>query len=117
MTLHSLFFDKELALDVTAAISIVSLSCVPFAHSETNDVQALEDSWPRLIRSWVHVPIGTVLAMLALWGIDSVIRLTSISFPASVAGMLLLFAGLLGLEAVLGERKVKGLVRVIDVPV
>ncbi|KAF8251382.1 hypothetical protein K440DRAFT_647682 [Wilcoxina mikolae CBS 423.85] len=99
MTLHSPSFDKTFAPDAITAISI-----------------ALEESWPRLIRSWIHVPIGTVLAMLALWGIDSVIRLTGISFPASVAGMLLLFAGLLGLEAVLGERRVKGLVRVIDVP-
>lgn len=55
--------------------------------------------------------------MLILWGIDCVIQFTGIAFPASVAGMLILFGGLIGLEATIGERKVREIFRVIDVPV
>jgi hypothetical protein len=80
-------------------------------------VQTLKQSWPRLLRAWVYVPFGTVLIMLVLWGIDSIIRLTGVSFPASVAAMLLLFLGLIALEAALGEKKAKSVVKVVEVPV
>jgi putative effector of murein hydrolase LrgA (UPF0299 family) len=63
------------------------------------------------------VPFGTALIMLVLWGIDSIIRLTGISFPASVAAMLLLFLGLIALEATFGEKRAKSVVRIVDVPV
>lgn len=45
------------------------------------------------------------------------IRLSGISFPPSVACMILLFFGLIGCDAIFGERKTRKVVRVIDVPV
>lgn len=67
--------------------------------------------------SWVYTPAGILLMLLACWGVDSAIRLTGVSFPASVAGMVLLFAGLVGCRAVLGERRTRRVVGVVDVPV
>ncbi|KAA8904415.1 LrgB-like family-domain-containing protein [Sphaerosporella brunnea] len=100
MSLRSWFrVDKALSHDVNAAIGIT-----------------LKKSWPRLVRAWIYVPFGTVLIMLVLWGIDSVIRLTGVSFPASVAAMLLLFFGLILLELLLGEKRTKGVVKVVEVP-
>ena len=64
------------------------------------------------MRAWAAVPLGVALVMLVLWGIDSAIRATGVAFPASVAAMLLLFAGLVAL----GERRAKAAVRAVDVP-
>ncbi|KAI5819255.1 LrgB-like family-domain-containing protein [Pyronema omphalodes] len=99
MALRTLSFDKALHHDVKTAIGI-----------------CLKESWPRLVKAWIYVPFGVVVAMLILWGIDCVIQFTGIAFPASVAGMLILFGGLIGLEATIGERKVREIFRVIDVP-
>jgi hypothetical protein len=122
MSLRSLLgVDKALSHDVTAAIGTVSFpsSACHYARAGliSSAVQTLKKSWPRLLRVWIYVPLGTVLIMLLLWGIDSIIRLTGVSFPASVAAMLLLFLGLIALEAALGERKAKGVVKVVEVPV
>ncbi|KAH0608399.1 uncharacterized protein H6S33_001533 [Morchella sextelata] len=76
----------------------------------------VRSSWRRLLVSWVYTPAGIFLILLACWGVDSAIRLTGVSFPASVACMILLFAGLVGCEVVLGERRTRGVVRVVDVP-
>ena len=51
------------------------------------------------------------------WGVDSLIGLSSVSFPASVALMIVLFFGLIILERIVGEKKIKRIVQVIDVPV
>ncbi|KAI5841023.1 LrgB-like family-domain-containing protein [Morchella snyderi] len=71
----------------------------------------------RLLVSWVYTPAGILLILLACWGVDTALRRAGAAFPASVACMGLLFAALVGCEAVLGERRTRGVVRVVDVPV
>ena len=57
------------------------------------------------------------MILLACFGVDSLIGLSSVSFPASVACMVALFVILIGAEALLGERKTKRLVALVDTPV
>lgn len=56
--------------------------------------------------------------MLAIcFGVDLIFRKVQVSFPASVACLVLLFLGLLACEAVLGSHKTRKIVNVINVPV
>lgn len=63
------------------------------------------------------MPIGIFIILLACFGVSSLIGLSSVSFPASVAVLVLLFFGLTLSEFVVGERKTKALVKIIDIPV
>jgi purine-cytosine permease-like protein len=63
------------------------------------------------------VPIGILISLLACFGVNSLIGLSSVSFPASVALLVVLFFALILCDVVLGERKTKVLVSVIDIPV
>lgn len=63
------------------------------------------------------MPVGLVLILLACFGVDSLIGLSSVSFPASVACLILLFLGLIVIDLIIGDRKTRALVSVIDVPV
>jgi hypothetical protein len=58
-----------------------------------------------------------MLLLLACFGVDSLIRLSSVSFPASVTCLILLFLALIICDLVIGERKTREVVRVIDIPV
>lgn len=71
----------------------------------------------RNIRSWLLIPVGIIVILLVCFAVDSLIGLSSVSFPASVAVMILLFAGLILLELVAGERRTRKVVAIIDVPV
>lgn len=73
-------------------------------------------SWGRLLYSWIYIPSGVLCVLLACWGVKSLISLSSISFPASVALLVLLFGFLILSESTLGEKKTKTIVRVIDIP-
>lgn len=55
--------------------------------------------------------------LLSCWGVDSLIGLSPISFPASVALLIVLFLGLGLSEITLGDRKTKKIVQIIDIPV
>ena len=63
------------------------------------------------------MPAGIFCVLAACWGVDRLIGLSPVSFPASVALLILLFFGLLGSQALLGDRKTRRIVAVIDVPV
>lgn len=63
------------------------------------------------------MPLGLVLILLACFGVDSLIGFSSVSFPASVACLILLFLALIVIDLVIGDRKTRALVSVIDVPV
>jgi len=67
--------------------------------------------------AWVYVPIGILIILLACFGIDCLISLSSVSFPASVALLVALFFALILCDFILGERKTRGIVRMIEVPV
>ena len=79
--------------------------------------KATRSSWQRLLRAWLYVPVGILCVLAACWGIDRLIGLSPVSFPASVALLILLFFGLLGSQALLGDRKTRKIVAFIDVPV
>ncbi|KAI1636046.1 LrgB-like family-domain-containing protein [Biscogniauxia mediterranea] len=73
-------------------------------------------SWPQLVRAWLYVPAGIVLMLLACFGVDRLLQLGSVSFPASVACLVVLFLALLLSERVLGEHRTRRIVAVIEVP-
>ena len=81
------------------------------------DMQVWQLAWRRSLTAWFYVPIGVLCVLLACWGVASLIGLGSVSFPASVALLLVLFFALVLCETILGDRKTKKLVHVIDIPV
>ncbi|KAK4629353.1 Plastidal glycolate/glycerate translocator 1, chloroplastic [Fulvia fulva] len=73
-------------------------------------------SWRRTLHAWLLVPFGLCIVLAICFGFDRLISLTSVSFPASVACMILLFFALILSSIVLGERRTKTIVEYIDVP-
>jgi purine-cytosine permease-like protein len=63
------------------------------------------------------VPTGVLVILLACFGVNSLIGLSSVSFPASVALLVVLFLALMICDSILGERKTRALVNIIDIPV
>jgi len=74
-------------------------------------------AWRRTVVAWVYVPIGLLCILLACWGVDCLIALGTVSFPASVALLIVLFFGLILSQSVLGDKRTKKVVRFIDIPV
>jgi hypothetical protein len=70
-----------------------------------------------IIVSWVYTPLGIFITLFACLGVDALIRLSSVSFPASVACMILLFCMLLLSQLVLGDRLTRKITAILDVPV
>lgn len=58
-----------------------------------------------------------MVMLAACFGVNVLFETVGVSFPASVACLILLFFGLLLSELVLGNHKTKAIVAVIDVPV
>lgn len=79
--------------------------------------QALWNSREKTLRSWILVPTGILVILIACFGVDTLFKHVSVSFPASVACMLLLFAGLWLSELVVGANRTRRAVAIIDVPV
>lgn len=63
------------------------------------------------------VPLGLLAILATCFGVDSLFKHLHVSFPASVACMLLLFAALWIRDGVIGTAKTRRIVAVIDVPV
>jgi hypothetical protein len=82
-----------------------------------DDLQALWNSREKLFRAWILVPTGILVMLVACFGVDTFFKHFAVSFPASVACMLLLFAGLWICDAVLGSHRTRAVVAAIDVPV
>ncbi|KAH3670498.1 hypothetical protein OGAPHI_001013 [Ogataea philodendri] len=75
--------------------------------------------WPLALHFWykyVLVAVGSVLVLLLLYGINEVIKKTTINFPASVCLMLLMFGGLSLSSWLFGEDKTNIVLRYIDIP-
>ncbi|KKY32746.1 hypothetical protein UCDDA912_g07282 [Diaporthe ampelina] len=77
---------------------------------------ALWNSREKTLRSWILVPTGILVILVACFGVDTLFKHVSVSFPASVACMLLLFAGLWLSELVIGAHRTRRAVAIIDVP-
>jgi hypothetical protein len=58
-----------------------------------------------------------MVILLACFGVDSLIGLSSVSFPASVAVLISLFFALIVCDYFIGDRRTRAVVSVIDVPV
>ncbi|KAI3558563.1 hypothetical protein CABS01_07481 [Colletotrichum abscissum] len=87
--------------------SIDVLQAVKLAASQTA---------PKLLSSWLYVPVGIMVMLAACFGVSVFFDAVGVSFPASVACLILLFFGLLLSELVLGNHKTRAIVAVIDVP-
>lgn len=70
-----------------------------------------------MLTTWLYVPFGVMLILLACFGVNSLIELSSVSFPASVACMIALFFALIASEALLGDKRTKKAVNLLDIPV
>ncbi|PBP17859.1 hypothetical protein BUE80_DR011372 [Diplocarpon rosae] len=73
-------------------------------------------SWRRNLAAWLYVPAGILAILLACFGVNSLIGISSVSFPASVACLILLFTALILSDLVLGDRKTRAVVKSIDDP-
>lgn len=65
---------------------------------------------------YVKVPIGVLIGLCLLYGVDQLIDLTPVAIPASVICMLILFVLLLVLEYAIGTRRVSKLLEYIKIP-
>ncbi|KAL5627818.1 hypothetical protein BROUX41_002566 [Berkeleyomyces rouxiae] len=70
----------------------------------------------KLVTYFVLIPTGIFAILAACFGVDVFFNHVHVSFPASVACLLLLFAALVGTEQVLGAHRMRKLVGWIDVP-
>ncbi|PMD40721.1 hypothetical protein L207DRAFT_512174 [Hyaloscypha variabilis F] len=73
-------------------------------------------SWHRNLTAWVFMPAGVLLILLACFGVNSLIGLSSVSFPASVACLIVLFLALIILDLIIGDRKTRAIVNIVNVP-
>ncbi|KAG7727653.1 hypothetical protein KL933_002587 [Ogataea haglerorum] len=74
---------------------------------------------PVLVHMWrkyVLVPFGTLLMMLLLYGINEIIKRTTINFPASVCLMLLMYGGLSLNSWLFGEHRTDVFLKYIEIP-
>lgn len=63
------------------------------------------------------MPVGILTILLACFGVDTLIGLSSVTFPASVALLVALFFALILCDVILGNRRTSAIVKLIDVPV
>ncbi|TKA70370.1 hypothetical protein B0A49_04734 [Cryomyces minteri] len=74
-------------------------------------------SWQRMLSAWLYTPAGILLILAACFGVNALIGLSAVSFPAGVACMIMLFVTLIACEAVFGDRKTRKVVALLDIPV
>ncbi|RYC65901.1 hypothetical protein CHU98_g346 [Xylaria longipes] len=70
----------------------------------------------QLFRSWLSIPIGILAILATTFGVNKLLQLGAVSFPASVACLVILFFGLLLLEKIIGENRMRRLVVIIEIP-
>jgi hypothetical protein len=58
-----------------------------------------------------------MIMLAATFGVNSLIGLSSVSFPASVACMVVLFFALIACDFAIGAQRTKTFVGIVDVPV
>lgn len=106
------------ALVASRLVSVKFIGPLQTTQSDLTDrYQALWNSRVKLFRSWVLVPSGILVILVACFGVDTFFKHFGVSFPASVACMLLLFAGLWISDLVIGSHRTRQAVAAIDVSV
>ncbi|KAM0324901.1 hypothetical protein ACHAQA_007867 [Verticillium albo-atrum] len=71
---------------------------------------------PKLLTSWLYVPLGIMVMLAFCFAVHVGLRAAGVSFPSSVACLILLFLALLLSELVLGARRTRAIVDLIDIP-
>ncbi|KAK7419569.1 hypothetical protein QQZ08_010819 [Neonectria magnoliae] len=84
-------------------------------HAPRAVMMAAVSSRDKILRAWLYVPCGLMVALVACFGIDSLFRKVDVAFPASVACLVLLFLALLASESLLGSHRTRKLIATIDV--
>ncbi|KAI2627838.1 LrgB-like family-domain-containing protein [Hypoxylon sp. NC1633] len=77
---------------------------------------AFRHSWHNILQSWLYVPFGIMLMLLACFGVSKLFGLGSVAFPSSVACLVILVLALLLCEQVLGEHRTRRIVAIIEIP-
>ncbi|OTA92200.1 hypothetical protein M434DRAFT_32094 [Hypoxylon sp. CO27-5] len=77
---------------------------------------AIRHSRHNIIQSWLYVPFGILLMLLTCFGVKKLFGLGSVTFPSSVACLIILFLTLLLSEQVLGEHRTRRIVSIIEIP-
>ncbi|KAI1412004.1 LrgB-like family-domain-containing protein [Hypoxylon sp. FL1857] len=77
---------------------------------------AFRHSRHNIIQSWLYVPFGILLMLLTCFGVKKLFGLGSVTFPSSVACLIILFLALLLSEQVLGEHRTRRIVSIIEIP-
>lgn len=76
-----------------------------------------KNSAPAIISAYVTLPLGLVLMLLPLYGLNKLmVSVAHISLPSSVLCMLILFFGLLLLERIFGTKKATAVLHYVDIP-
>ncbi|SPO06405.1 uncharacterized protein DNG_09094 [Cephalotrichum gorgonifer] len=71
---------------------------------------------PKLLTAWVFIPFGIMLILASCFAVHTGLSSAGVTFPASVACLILLFLALLLSERVLGYHRTRIIVDQIDVP-
>jgi hypothetical protein len=108
---HSVF------LDGLAAILLVRTAWSTLLTARADRRQVGTATWRRNVTSWVYIPVGLLLMLLACFGVNILIGLSFVSFPASVACMIVLFFALIACDFIIGDRRTREIVNVINIPV
>lgn len=104
--------------DVLEAAQLVSLQCNMNTYDQhANVIQVLSSSGSRLLHAWIYVPLGILCILSVCFGVNALISLTPVKFSASVACMIITFSLLIVCEQLLGSRKTKDVVRLLEIPV
>ncbi|KAF2758017.1 hypothetical protein EJ05DRAFT_538274 [Pseudovirgaria hyperparasitica] len=74
-----------------------------------------ETLWPRIIKPWILVPLSIVILLYYVVALDALIRLGNTVFPSSVAGLLILWFGIMFLDVVLPKPWMEKVLAVIDI--
>jgi hypothetical protein len=109
--------DGTLMSDSLEAFNLVSGVLEPLTDDEADNFQVARLSWHRNLVAWLYVPVGILIMLLACFGVNSLIGLSSVSFPASVALLVALFFALILCDLAIGNRRTNAFVKLIDVPV
>ncbi len=109
---------RSVAADGLEALKLVCNPALKVAGtSKADNLQVARLSWRRNFTAWFYIPAGILFVLLACFGVNSLIGLSSVSFPASVACLIALFLALIFLDMIIGDRKTRAVVNIIDVPV
>ncbi|KAH3670262.1 hypothetical protein WICMUC_004915 [Wickerhamomyces mucosus] len=71
---------------------------------------------PYILHNYFKVPIGIIITLMILYGVNEIILLTKINFPASVTCMLIIYLALVLCSKILGVQKTKKIVDIINIP-